>query len=63
MIVRQDVALGADDHARAQAELALILTKAVTEKTSEQGVVIQRVWRLLCLLGRKDIHDRWHCTL
>jgi len=45
VMVGEDVALGADDHARAQARGALrLLFEAVAEEMPEQGIV-EKGWR------------------
>jgi hypothetical protein len=61
VMVGEDVALRADDHARAQAGGALgFVVELVTEETAEQRVFHERMARHLHLLAGEDVHHRGH---
>src|SRR6266853_6973408 len=59
VMIGENVSLGADDHARAEACRALRLVfEAVSEKMPEQGVVEERMARRLDFLAGENIDDR-----
>ena len=60
MVVGEDVALAADNHARAEAGGALLLLHLVAEKLPEQRVIGKRVAPCLYRLGGENIHYCGH---
>ena len=63
VIVGQDITIGADDHAGAKAELPFVRRAVIAKEAAEEGIVIERARRLLCGLGREDVHDGRHGAL
>ena len=64
MVVGEDVALGRDHDAAAQARAALrLLAEAVAEEMAEERVVEEGVARRLDFLAGEDVHHRGHRPL